>query len=50
MTIGTVKNLRRGSQVVFFLVFLWLVLKTTFEVDFSPTEAAPSTRACCGRS
>ncbi len=40
MTIGTVRNLRRASQVGFFLVFVWLVLKTTFEVDFSPTEAA----------
>ncbi len=35
MTITTVKNLRRVSQVVFFLVFFWLILKTTFPVDFS---------------
>ena len=40
MTIRTVRNLRRTSQVVFFLIFIWLILKTTFEVDFSPTEAS----------
>jgi polyferredoxin len=40
MTVQTVRNLRRTSQVVFFLIFFWLVLKTTFEVDFSPTEAS----------
>jgi len=26
--------------VVFLLIFLWLVLKTTFEVDFSPADAS----------
>jgi polyferredoxin/ferredoxin len=36
MTIRTVRNLRRVSQVFFFVLFLWLVIKTTFEVDFSP--------------
>ncbi len=36
MTIRTVRNLRRISQVVFFLLFFWLILKTTFEVDFQP--------------
>jgi hypothetical protein len=36
VSIGTVRNLRRASQVTFFLIFLWLVLKTTFDVDFSP--------------
>jgi len=40
MHIRTVRNLRRGSQAVFFLVFLWLVLKTTFEVNFSPAEVS----------
>ncbi len=35
MNIQTVRNLRRASQVVFFLIFFWLILKTTFEVDFS---------------
>ncbi|MEW5795164.1 MAG: 4Fe-4S binding protein [Candidatus Zixiibacteriota bacterium] len=40
MTIGAVRNLRRVSQVVFFLIFFWLVLKTTFEVTFTPGEAA----------
>ncbi len=40
MTIRTVRNLRRGSQVFFFFLFLWLVLKTTFDVDFSPAEVS----------
>ncbi|MBT8398752.1 MAG: 4Fe-4S binding protein, partial [Gemmatimonadetes bacterium] len=40
MSIRTVRNLRRGSQVTFFLVFVWLVLKTTFDVDFSPTTVS----------
>lgn len=34
MTVRTARNLRRASQVVFFLVFVWLILQTTFEVDF----------------
>ncbi|UCD25089.1 MAG: 4Fe-4S binding protein [Gemmatimonadota bacterium] len=40
MTIRTVRGLRRTSQVAFFLVFFWLVLKTSFEVDFSPVQAS----------
>ncbi len=36
MTIKTVRNLRRLSQVLFFLIFFWLILKTNFEVDFNP--------------
>jgi polyferredoxin len=40
VTARTVRNLRRTSQVAFFCVFVWLVLKTTFDVDFSPTDAA----------
>ena len=36
MTVKTARNLRRLSQIVFFAVFLWLILKTTFEVDFDP--------------
>jgi polyferredoxin len=36
MTIKTVRNLRRISQVLFFLIFFWLILKTNFEVDFTP--------------
>jgi polyferredoxin len=40
MSIRTVRNLRRISQVLFFVIFFWLVLKTTFEVDFSPADAA----------
>ena len=40
MTIQTVRNLRRTSQVVFFLIFFWLILKTSFEVDLSPAEAS----------
>ncbi len=39
MTIKAVRNLRRISQVVFFLVFFWLILKTTFEVHFLPANA-----------
>ena len=40
MTIKAVRNLRRASQVVFFGIFLWLILKTTFEIDFSPEAGA----------
>jgi polyferredoxin len=40
MKIGAVRNLRRGSQILFFSIFLWLVLKTTFDVDFSPAEVS----------
>jgi polyferredoxin len=40
MNIQTVRNLRRASQVVFFLIFFWLILKTTFEVDFTPAEVS----------
>ncbi len=40
MTIKTVKNIRRVSQVLFFLVFLWLILKTNFEVSFNPANAS----------
>ncbi len=39
MTVKTVRNLRRCSQVVFFLIFFWLILKTNFEVNFSPDAA-----------
>ncbi|MEZ5357793.1 MAG: 4Fe-4S binding protein [Candidatus Zixiibacteriota bacterium] len=35
MTVGTVRNLRRLSQFVFFTLFFWLILKTNFEVHFS---------------
>lgn len=35
MTIRTVRNLRRASQVLFFALFFWLILKTNFEVNFS---------------
>lgn len=38
MTIKTVRNLRRFSQLVFFLIFFWLILKTDFKVDFSPSD------------
>ncbi len=38
MTIKTVRNLRRISQIVFFGVFFWLILKTTFEVSFNPAD------------
>jgi len=40
MTVRTVRNLRRGSQIAFFSIFVWLILKTTFEVDFSPVEGS----------
>jgi polyferredoxin len=40
MTIKAVRNLRRISQVVFFVLFFWLILKTTFEVHFTPANAA----------
>ena len=40
MTVKTTRNLRRLSQVFFFLLFFWLVLKTTFEVDFDPVNAS----------
>ncbi len=36
MTIKTVINIRRVSQVLFFLIFFWLILKTNFEVNFNP--------------
>jgi hypothetical protein len=38
MSIKTARNLRRMSQIVFFGVFFWLVLKTTFEVGFNPVD------------
>ncbi|HWR81683.1 MAG TPA: 4Fe-4S binding protein [Candidatus Deferrimicrobium sp.] len=38
MTATTVRNLRRLSQILFFLVFFWLILKTNFEVNFSPSD------------
>ncbi len=38
MTIRTVRNLRRISQAVFFLLFFWLIRETTFEVDFSADQ------------
>lgn len=37
MTIKTTRNLRRISQVLFFLIFLALIIKTNFEVDFQPS-------------
>ena len=40
MKIGTVRNLRRSSQILFFFIFVWLVLKTTFDVNFSPAEVS----------
>ena len=39
MSIKTVRNLRRISQIVFFVIFFWLILKTTFEVHFTPANA-----------
>ena len=34
MTIRIVRNIRRVSQVLFFIIFFWLILKTSFEVAF----------------
>jgi polyferredoxin len=39
MSIKTVVNLRRLSQLIFFLIFFWLILKTNFEVNFTPEAA-----------
>jgi polyferredoxin len=38
VTIRGVRNLRRLSQVLFFAVFFWLILKTNFEVRFTPAN------------
>jgi len=38
MTIKIVRNLRRISQVVFFGIFFWLILKTSFDVSFAPSD------------
>jgi polyferredoxin len=43
MTIRVVRNLRRVSQVVFFAVVFWLILKTTFEVSFNGAQATEIT-------
>ncbi len=40
MTIKTVRNLRRISQILFFGIFFWLILKTNFEVNFSPDDSS----------
>lgn len=40
MTIKTTVNLRRISQVLFFLIFFWLILKTNFEVNFTPNDTS----------
>ncbi|MEA3297120.1 MAG: 4Fe-4S binding protein, partial [candidate division Zixibacteria bacterium] len=40
MTIKTVRNLRRISQVIFFCIFFWLILKTSFEIDLSPSDTS----------
>ncbi len=34
MTARTARNIRRVSQVIFFLLFFWLILKTNFDVHF----------------
>lgn len=38
MTIRTVRNLRRASQALFFLIFFWLILKTNFQPHFNPAD------------
>jgi polyferredoxin len=40
MKITTVRNLRRVSQVSFFGIFFWLVLKTNFDLGISAGDAA----------
>lgn len=35
MTVKTVRNLRRLSQLILFLLFFWLILKTNFDVNFA---------------
>jgi len=40
MTVKTAVNLRRISQLLFFLVFFWLILKTNFEVNFTPENVS----------
>ncbi len=43
MTIRVVRNLRRLSQIIFFIIFFWLILKTTFEVSFGGASASEIT-------
>ena len=38
MTIKSVINIRRFSQILFFVIFFWLILKTNFEVNFNPDD------------
>jgi len=38
MSITTVRNFRRASQIVFFVFFFWLILKTNFNVDFTVSK------------
>ncbi len=38
MTIKTIRNLRRISQFLFFLIFFFLILKTNFNVNFSAKD------------
>ncbi|MEE9443455.1 MAG: 4Fe-4S binding protein [candidate division Zixibacteria bacterium] len=35
MTVKTTRNIRRVSQILFFVIFFWLILKTNFEINFS---------------
>nr|MBN2276638.1 4Fe-4S dicluster domain-containing protein [candidate division Zixibacteria bacterium] len=43
MTIKTAQNLRRISQIVFFLIFFWLILKTNFDVNLGMSESGEIT-------
>ncbi len=40
MKVTTVRNLRRISQVLFFGIFFWLILKTNFDLGISASETA----------
>jgi polyferredoxin len=38
MTIRTARSIRRLSQIVFFVLFFWLILKTNFDVNLTPDD------------
>lgn len=40
MTAKTVRNVRRISQTIFFVIFFWLILKTNFDVNFEASDGS----------
>lgn len=40
MTIRCVRNIRRISQILFFLIFFWLILKTNFDIGLQALKTA----------